>query len=262
MDIYKSYKIKCNQKRFVDSVIIGDLHHPYHSQRCVALLFSFLEWLKPETIILNGDIIDFYALSRFDKNPKRITSLQQDVDITVDFIKNIRHILPDVEVIYLEGNHETRLDRWLVKHPEVSSLRALSVQNLLELDHYGIEYIKYDDWFYRHNFLFHHGDIVRQKSAYTANFQMDKWRVSGICNHTHRLGASYLTTFGFEGVWYENGCLCQRHQEYTSGVNNWQQGFSVFHWDNVTRQYKVDQNKILEEGFYYNDYWFSCTGGH
>ena len=105
--------------------VLGDLHIPYHNKLMVKNFIQFVKDEQPDQIILNGDVVDFYDLSSFDKNPERLNKLQEELDICVDLLKNLRKNCPKSKIIYILGNHENRLRRFLWKNPRLSSLNAL-----------------------------------------------------------------------------------------------------------------------------------------
>ncbi len=217
--------------KYEKSIFISDLHIPFEDKNAVMILKGFLRWFSPKYVFLVGDIIDFYNISTFDKNPERENRLQNDIDRTFEFLIDIRIICPNAKIVYLEGNHENRLLRYLWKHPEIANLRALSIENLLNLEDMNIEYKNCKESCIFHGFSIEHGDLVRKFSGYTAKSQMEKRGISGLSGHSHRLSMHYMTNMSGELVWVENGCLCTKDQEYLIGIPNWQQGWSVGYWD-------------------------------
>ena len=57
-------------------VVISDIHFPYQDDKAIKAALDFIKTNPVDTIILNGDILDFYDVSSFDKDPDRINSLQ------------------------------------------------------------------------------------------------------------------------------------------------------------------------------------------
>lgn len=223
------------------SVFLSDIHAPYEDKWCMYITERFLKWFKPNRVFILGDLVDFYQLSRFDKDPERIEDLQADIDAAVRVLAMIRRSVgPRCEVVFFEGNHEVRLRKWLWNHPEVASLRAIQLEELLQLKSLNIKLVRALEPYDYHGFAIEHGDIVRKHSGYTARGMMEKCGVSGISGHTHRLGAHYLTNRGGDFVWYENGCLCDRNPDYVK-FPNWQQGFSVGWFKKNNHRFTIEQ---------------------
>jgi len=63
--IYEPYKL--DAKRLL---VLSDIHIPYHSIDALTCTFDYAKKEKPDAILLNGDTLDFFGLSRFAKDPK------------------------------------------------------------------------------------------------------------------------------------------------------------------------------------------------
>lgn len=205
--------------RFVQ---LSDIHFPYQDDKAIKAVIKFIKDKQPEYIILNGDIVDMYDCSSFDKNPDRMNTFQQELNLAYSLFKELRKVAPNAKIIYIEGNHEYRVRRYLMKHPELFSLDALKLPNLLQTEKYGIDYIEKS--FQLGSLKFTHGSIVRKFSSYTAHAELDKNDCSGCSGHTHRLGVCYKQTPQRYLAWFESGCLCDIHPEYVDDPD-WQQGF-------------------------------------
>lgn len=203
-------------------IVVSDIHYPYHDAKAIKCVLDFIQDKDIDTIILNGDILDFYDVSSFDKDPDRVNSLQKEIDMSTKFFKKLRTIKPDARIVFIKGNHEFRLERYLKKHPELYSLDALKLPNLLDLKKYNIEYS--DKGIKLGNLKIIHGDMVRKFSGYTARGELEKHDSSGISSHTHRGGVYYYRTPERYLAWFESFCLCDLNPEYINEPN-WQQGF-------------------------------------
>ena len=114
-------------------LFLGDIHVPFHDILATNLVLEFIRIHKPETVYLIGDIVDFYTLSKYDKNPQRLLTLQDDIDQTVELLQAIREATgPECRIYFRSGNHEYRLEKYLAAHPEISQLRAMRLSSLLE----------------------------------------------------------------------------------------------------------------------------------
>lgn len=227
--LVEGYFSKYKQSSTIPSdkiVVASDFHIPFHSVDLLKAFVTFLKDYKPTMIILNGDIVDFYDLSRFDKDPKRIGVLQTELDIAYSVLYMIKASCPDSKLVYVKGNHEDRLKKFLWKNPSISSLRDLELERLLRLEDFGnIELV--EEYSYQGKVLFTHGDLVRKHSGYSAKAEFEKSLTSGVSGHTHRLGSHYVTTGKGNEFWIESGCMCKTNASYIKGVPNWQNGFVV-----------------------------------
>ena len=226
--------------RYEKAVFYSDFHAPYEDPWCVKIAEEFNAWFKPNYVFILGDLVDFYQLSKFDKSPYRMTELQNDLLSGKVILERLRTSAPKDKMVFFEGNHESRLRKWLWKHPEISSLQALSLPELLGLPTFGVEFVgSLTDYDY-HGWSVEHGDIVRKWSGYTARGMMERRGTSGISGHTHRMGTNYMTDRGGDYVWIENGCMCDRHPEWIKAPN-WQNGFTVGWFKPADLRFTFDQ---------------------
>ncbi len=250
-------KVKRSQAKTEKAIFLSDWHVPHHDPVAVELALAFCEWFKPDTVFVLGDYIDTYALSRYDKDPQKILSLQEELDTGRALLGRLRKACPRSRIEFLSGNHEFRLTRWLWNHPEVSALDNMKLPELLHLGDLKIHYHEYTEQLQWHGLLVEHGDIVRQGSAMTAKGMLDRRGVSGISGHTHRLGACYLTNHSGVKVWHENGCLCLPRVYHGIGKANWQQGFSIGFAPKDGSRFLMEQIPLLPGGklFYAGQVW-------
>jgi UDP-2,3-diacylglucosamine pyrophosphatase LpxH len=210
---------------------LSDLHVPYHDPFAWGLLLNIVETIKPSKINYGGDLLDFYQLSTFDKDPAMIEDgrLQENLDQWFQMASVLKHVAPDdCKYELIPGNHEDRLRRYLMRNPELYGLRALELKALLRLDELGIKYSAEEIDVVPGLLIIKHGSIVRKESAMSAKGELDRERhaVSTITGHTHRLGTHYATTRLRVVKAHENGCLCLLNPEYVKNPN-WQQGLTM-----------------------------------
>jgi len=231
-------------------IVLSDVHVPFQDKQVCGMALKFIRDQKPGIIHLLGDIADFYAVSRFDKDTSRKIDLQAELDDTVVFLQKVREAAPDSRILYSEGNHEFRLRRYLRSEARaLALLRSLTLENLLSFEDLGIEYRTSDKPYRNGSLLYTHGQIVRKWSAYTAKGHFEKYGSCVIHGHTHRLGAFYHrdldTTYG---AW-ENGCLCDLNPEYAA-TPDWQHGWSVV-WTKKDF-FHVEQVAVIKGQYHYH----------
>lgn len=242
-------KHKLNQK----IVQINDLHIPFHDKKALEVFNLFLKDFKPDQLVIAGDLLDFYQLSSFDKDPMRRFTIQDEIDVCYEVLKEFKLLCPNIH--FIKGNHEDRLRRFLWKNPSLASIKVLELPKLLNLDSLEIEYHDYEYIF--NGFRFTHGTIVRQDSGATAKAELLKYGSSMSSGHTHRI-SSFLKTDarGTVGA-YEMGCLCSLEPEYINGVPNWCQGFGVFHF--MGDRFFCQQIPIIKHEFIYGGKRYKCS---
>jgi len=213
-----------NATRFV---YLPDYHGTFGDKQAAECAVHFMRLHKPELVIIGGDVVDFYQLSRFDKNPERALDLQDDLDAGHDFCNLVRHHAKNASILALQGNHEARMTRWLwSRGAELLKLRGMNVPSLLRLSDLNIRYVESGVQQFR-KLTFKHGTRVRSMSGVTAWAELESEGTSGVSGHTHRIGEVSRTNRGGTYKWVEAGCLCSLKPEYMPGqVPDWQQGLA------------------------------------
>lgn len=186
-----------------------------------------------DRFVFNGDLLDFYELSRWPKDPSVERPIEDDLAAAKTMISDVRARMVEGEPIDVcPGNHEFRYELHLrTDAKKLSGLKMLELPNLLDLEKYGA--IMHP----KSGFLFgdcrvYHGETVRSHAAESAKHEMMKWGTSGVSGHVHRLGTYKRTTHAGTMQWTELGCLCDLDAEYMTHVPNWQHGCALlFRYD-------------------------------
>ena len=227
------------------TAFIPDLHAPNIDSKAFGCALAFLEVFKPDHVFVLGDVVDFYQVSRFDKDPSRLGDLQRDLDVGGEALGRIRRASASATITMLKGNHEARLQRACRTNiAGLDSHRNLRIPELLNLGAYDIAYVE-SGITRHHDFIVKHGDIVSSKSGYTAGREMSKAGISGISGHTHRLGQVFETNYSGMLTWVEAGCLCDLNPEYIDGLPNWQHGMAYGYWRRGDRRFIVHTLPII-----------------
>ena len=210
-------------------LIINDLHRPFHDRATLQAIEKFWDDYKPHYEVYNGDIADLYSISQFDKNPSRRFSFKQECADTRGWLFSRAEANPGAKRIYIDGNHEDRMRRWLWKHgPELSSLDELEVGNLLGIDEIAAVHLPYPGVFDFLGFRIEHGYKTTMSKAYPVD--VARWMAvatasSGLCAHVHRLGKYLWSDSRGSHSYIVNGCVCKLSLEYAADPN-WQHGFT------------------------------------
>jgi hypothetical protein len=219
-------------------VVISDLQVPYHDERAVRNVASFIKRFKPDQVITIGDEIDLPQISRWTENSPGWyeQTLGSDRDATVE-------ILWDLQVTdMIRSNHTDRLYNVIMKKiPAFLALPELKFEKFMKLDELGIKFHRKPlefapDW------IAIHGDegSVKPTPGLTALDAARKHGKNVVCGHTHRAGQSAFTEASggvlgriLRGV--EVGNLMDfKKAGYMKGTGNWQQAFAVFYVDKKT----------------------------
>lgn len=209
-------------------LFMSDIHFPFHDKEAWGLALRVLRKVQPDLIWLGGDIIDFYAVSHWERSPKRRTMLQDEIDVAVKELRKVRKAAPNARMVLQEGNHEDRLRRYLWgRAPELAGLAALELPKLLHFEKLGIEFIGHGNPT-KVGHLWHiHGDEVGGGYVNIARGKLLKLFHNVIFGHHHK--AQVDTIRALNGKTYAawgNGCLCGMYPEYVANPQ-WTHGLSL-----------------------------------
>jgi predicted phosphodiesterase len=112
-------------------ICTSDQHYPVHDPVVENVVLKFAQHVKPTHWVLNGDLFDFFSVSRYDKEPDRKESLQDEFDSARPYINEVCALANEVH--YIPGNHEQRLERLFCDVPGLAGLRALKLHRAAEL---------------------------------------------------------------------------------------------------------------------------------
>lgn len=224
------------------TVVINDLQMPFHDRLVLALILDFISRIDPDRVILNGDIVDCYTISNYATNPMRPEDLEAEIQLAGILMSRLAGV---PEKIWIGGNHEDRLRRYIwSKARELGHLTSLDFPVLFDLEQYGFQWYPYGQHVRLGKLLVTHGSIVRNHSGASGRAHFEKYGVSTLIGHTHRLGIYYKTQLGSPHAAYENGCLCNLEPEYVSDPD-WQQGFCIVRHDPQSGLFCVEQIPVF-----------------
>ena len=234
------------------TVILNDIQLPFADRPVLDKVIDFIYELSVDQVILNGDIVDCFTLSDFDRNPLTEATLLDEIREAQLLMTDFEHIEYKV---WIGGNHEDRLRRYIWNHAKAfAGIAGLEFENLFDLSAYGFNWIPYGSGLDLGRLYVTHGEYVRTSSGASARKHFEEYGTSVIHGHTHRLGAYYKTRRRKMSVAYENGCLCSMYPGEWCRNPDWQQGFSVVHSE-PSGEFNVQQVPIFAVGekkvFYY-----------
>ena len=88
-------------------LVFGDLHMPYHDKQTLEFLAEIKKDFRPDHVVCTGDIVDFYASSRFPKDPDHPDSLVNEIKKIRKSIRKLGRVFPKLDLCM--GNHDDRM---------------------------------------------------------------------------------------------------------------------------------------------------------
>lgn len=233
------------------TLIISDLHFPYQDNEAIELALNYGLEKDVNCILLNGDVIDFATVSRFDKD-WRSRSLKEEFDAVRMFFKSLREHFPKAKIVYKLGNHDERFAKYLfAKAPEIFDCTEFQLEILLHLGEFKIDMVKDKKPISIGKLNVLHGhELVGQGGVNPSRATFTKTLDNTLVGHYHRTSETTETTFGGNIINVKSmGCLCGLHPMFMP-VNKWNLGFAFCELNLKTGEYELENLKIIKGKIY------------
>lgn len=223
---------------------IADVHGRFYNRKALETAVNYGIKEKCDSVIINGDFLDFYQHSKFDKNPAVSIIFEEQewgIDILEMFQKLFGYVLVKI------GNHDSR------RQHHIERLSA-TMPELLGMADYS-EYLSFNGS--RINFCDDNRHIIYGKlngihgheyygggGIHVAYNRLQKTFDNTISAHSHVAQSVVRKDINNKvfGSW-SLGCMCDLAPRYAP-KNNWTNGFAITSKDTDTGDFEVD-NKIL-----------------
>jgi len=123
------------------AIIVSDLHLGTKDSKAEEFL-DFIEKHPTDLLVLNGDVIDGWAINRGSKWKKQHTKV----------ISKLLKLSNKIQIIWIRGNHDEFLHEFVGDH-----FGGIQIREDYKLEY--LEHVEYDSWKKRCYYIFH-GDII------------------------------------------------------------------------------------------------------
>jgi predicted phosphodiesterase len=231
-------------------LVMSDIHIPYHNINAITAVLDFAKKEKPDAVLLNGDTLDFFQLSRFVKDPKK-RSFAHELKAFKEFMDVLKKTL-DAKIYFKIGNHEERYEHFLwTKAGELEGVDEFELENIIKARAEGIEFIKDKRIMKAGSLNIIHGHEFSSGFFSPVNIARGlflRGKVSAMQGHNH--SSSEHTESDMNGkitTTWSLGCLCELHPAYLP-LNKWNLGCAVVDIDGENfdvRNKRIYKGKIL-----------------
>lgn len=226
------------------TAVLADLHLLHYDPMALIPALRDMEKHEPDCILLLGDLLDFYEISEFRKDPS-FENLARVLEAGLDFWKRLRRRFPKSKLIWKYGNHEERWEHFMWKKaPEF----CRQIPRVSELD-----------WVMNHPSLYSDRPdedadgldikVVKNPVPLTIGalyllhgHEMPRWTTSPVnaartaqlklmeCSmvaHSHQRSEQSERSIGGRLISsWSIGCLCQLHPRYSPFNPRWSHSFA------------------------------------
>lgn len=227
--------------------ILSDVHVPHHSKTAVEAAVKRLKFLNVDTVLLNGDIADFFAISRWEKDPRK-RNFPGEIEGVRQFLAYIRGQFPRARIILKKGNHEERWDSYFfLKAPELLGIDASSFSVLIAADKHRVEIVDQQRKIAVGGLTILHGHELPKGLTNPVNPARGaflRMLDSGLIGHHHRTSEhTEQTMTGKTIATWSTGCLCELTPEYAR-INRWNHGAATVETDKAG-DYRVHSFRVI-----------------
>ena len=239
------------------TLLLFDIHIPHEDPVALKAAINYTKKQYDgilQNIILGGDIMDCEALSKFDKN-KGTLSFVEEVQRTRAFLDDLQKTFPDTMITYVMGNHEERLEKYILKNaPDIAEL-GYGVEDVLELEKRNIQFVDNrklkasDNTFFKFGqFTILHGhEMGICPTVSPAHRFLERAKGNVILGHIHAPDEKFTTCIdGSVLRCYSVGTLAKLNPLYRP-FNGWGQGFAVIeHWNthDIVKNYRIFEGNV------------------
>lgn len=232
-----------------NTLLICDVHIPYHDASALKSALRYGKEKKVDSVLINGDWIDFSPISRFTDCPYTKLRLQEDIDEAVRYLHILRNEFPKAIIYFKHGNHEDWLEKYLQrKAPELLGLSIFNLSTIFKFKELSIveigsyQMIKYG----KLNII--HGHELKQsvRSVNPARTLYLKTKTNCLVGHHH------VSSENTENDLSENvttcwsiGCLSQLKPKYAGMDSKYNHGFAHITKD-PKGQFTVMSKRIIK----------------
>ena len=242
--VYQPYIL--NAKRVL---LLSDIHVPYHSVDALTVVFDYAKKQKPDAILLNGDTLDFFGLSKFCKDPRK-RHFFQELETFKQLIAVMQKQFPYSKLYFKTGNHEERYMHYLwMKAKELVGVEEFELENIIKARANGIEIITDKRIIQANELNVIHGHEFASGFFSPVNVARGLYlrgKTNAIQGHNHQ--SSEHTEPNMNGkitTTWSTGCLCELHPEYLP-INKWNHGFAMIDLDENKTDFQVRNMRIVK----------------
>ena len=211
-------------------LLISDLHIPYHNIEAITIALDYGKKEKVNTIFINGDLLDFHMVSRFESDPKK-RSIKQEFDATKEFLVQLRKAFPKASIYWLKGNHCIRWEKFLhAKVREIWNDDYFYLEERLQLNQVNVKILDDKILVKAGKLSITHGHHIFKGVFTPVNPSRGAFlraKQSLIVGHLHRPSHHPETDLDGKIIsCWSTGCLCELRADYSPLVGNTMHGFA------------------------------------
>ena len=206
--------------------------------------------LQPVEIIIGGDYADFYSVSSHSKDPRIFSMLNDEIEDVLKGLNELDHLFPRAKKVFIQGNHEYRLERYLYdKAPALFGVT--DTRFVLKLNDRPMwTWVPYGPN-QSYQVLGSKLTARHEPLGNSAKLTATRALCSLVYFHIHRIEESHIVGLdGTNHVCFSVGWLGDKRKDhifdYVKGHHQWQLGFGLVYVDEETGYFYHHKVHILD----------------
>lgn len=232
-----------------------DIHVPYFNTAALTAALEYGQKNNVNAVFIGGDFLDCHAAaSKYCPDPRK-RNIVGEIEMGKQVLQIIRDAFPKAFIFYLKGNHEERLETYLmVKAPELFNLDIFKLSDLLDFKSLNIEAqtcskqtVKMGSLNVIHGHELNGGIFT---PVNIARGLFTRTKTSTLCGHHHQVSEHTESDLnGKMTTCFSAGTLGELHPQYLPNAHlKWSHGFAHVQFEGdefKVRNYRILDGKIL-----------------
>ena len=211
---------------------ISDIHIPNQNNKAIELAIEDGIKEKVTCIILGGDVMDNTPFTSHDAPPPSPDDVRDYFEMTQQFLEYLRSKFPKIHIVWIEGNHDNWISRWLMKKaPILFNDPYYHLPQRLDLKKYSIDFYEQEVILQMGKLSASHGHtIVRGVFApvNAARGVFMRTKSNYIIGHVHATSIHHESNIKGEQIGcFSVGCLCELSPSYDPHNTKHNLGYAI-----------------------------------
>jgi predicted phosphodiesterase len=223
--------------------IVNDIHLGIHDKSAITTALTYFKKEKLDNLILNGDILDASSISRHPKT-SGMPNFTYEINLAKTFLSNLQSDFPNVKIYFKEGNHEDRLQRYIMERAEQLD-GLVDLETMLEFEKRNIHHVESLRYMSVNGIHVFHGHEIQVSGRNAVKRLYEKTAHSALMGHVHRV--DHFVKKGTDEIYrdtYTVGCLCKLKQAYMMHSDS-QHGMAIIEKDGHVRNHEIRNGIVL-----------------
>lgn len=240
------------------TVLVGSDFHiwPGEESTCLRAFKKFIDDIKPNVVILNGDVTDFPRISRFPQNWERAPDVWEELEAVQDHLNDmVQRCKRGTQKFWTLGNHDARFETLIANAaPQLKNVKGVHLS-----DHFAV-------WQKAMSCMINDGisggaTMIKHRWKGGIHATHNNTVNAGISMVTGHLHSAKVTPFSdyqqYDRYGVDSGCVADKHHRAFSYTEdsplNWRSAFALLTYRDGRLMFpelisKWDENSVQFRG--------------